>query len=247
LILSSNADTRALVAKLDRVLALADEERSALAHLPLQIVALRADQDIVREGDMPSRTCILVEGHACTYSTTGGGRRQIMAFHIPGDMPCLQSLHLRRMDSCVGTLTPCRVAFVQHDALRELGHRHPRIAQALSREMLVGAAIFRRWIMRLGRSNARTRMAHLFCEMVVRMRAAGLTLDRTCPLPITQSELADALGLSGVHVNRTLQELRAARLIVLDDGVLDVRDWEGLSEAGDFDVGYLHLVRPEAA
>jgi CRP-like cAMP-binding protein len=233
-----------LIAKLESIFPLTDGEREAVACLPMQVTDLRADQDIVREGDRPSRCCALLEGFVCTYKTTSDGKRQILAFHIPGDLPDLQSLHLRTLDNSVQTLTACRVGFIQHEHMRELCQHHPRIAGAFWRETLVDAAIFREWILNIGRREAFNRLAHMLCELVTRLGAVGLVRDRTCDLPMTQGELGDALGISTVHVNRTLQDLRSAGLITLRGGSLEVLDWDGLKRAADFDATYLHLVRP---
>jgi CRP-like cAMP-binding protein len=245
--LTSSHDAHPIIAKLESILTLTDEERAAIQRLPMHVMQLRADQDIVREGDRPTRSCALLEGFACTYKTTNEGKRQINAFHIPGDIPDLQSLHLKTLDNSVGTLTLCRVGFIQHEDLRELCHAQPRIADAFWRETLVDGAIFREWMLNVGRREAYGRLAHLLCEMVSRLQAVGLVQDHTCELPITQSELGDALGISTVHVNRTLQDLRKAGLISLKGGTLSVLDWDGLKHAGEFDPTYLHLVRSKAA
>ena len=244
---TSSHDAHPIIAKLESILTLTEEEKAAILRLPMQVVTLRSDQDIVREGDRPTRSCALLEGFACTYKVTYGGKRQIMAFHIAGDIPDLQSLHLTTLDNSVQTITPCRVGFIQHEHLHELCHAQTRLAGAFWRETLVDGAIFREWMLNVGRREAYGRLAHLLCEMVSRLRAVGLVQDNTCELPITQSELGDALGISTVHVNRTLQDLRAAGLISLKGGTLSVLDWDGLKHAGEFDPTYLHLVRPVAA
>ena len=244
---TSSHDAHPIIAKLESILTLTDEEKAAILRLPMQVMTLRADQDVVREGDRPSRCCALLEGFTCVYKVTNTGKRQIMAFHIPGDIPDLQSLHLTTLDNSVGTLTPCRVGFIQHEHLRELCHAQPRLAGAFWRQTLVDGAVFREWMLNVGRREAYGRTAHLLCEMVSRLRAVGLVQNDTCELPITQSELGDAMGLSTVHVNRTLQDLRAAGLISLKGGLLSVLDWDGLKHAGEFDPTYLHLVRPVAA
>jgi CRP-like cAMP-binding protein len=236
-----------LIRKLESIFRLSDDERTALANLPMQVMDLRADQDIVREGDCPSRCCLVLQGFACTYKVTGVGKRQIMAFHIPGDIPDLQSLHLKVLDNSLGTISPCKVGFIQHDVVRHLCERHPRITSAFWRETLVDASIFREWIINVGRREAINRVAHLLCEMLIRMRAVGLARDHACDLPITQAELGDATGLSTVHVNRTLKELRAANLIRLEGGRLTVLNWEELKQVGDFDPTFLHLEQDQAA
>ena len=236
-----------LLRKLSSIAPLTDDERRSVAELPLSIEQRDADQDIVREGDRPSRCCLLLGGFACTYKVTGEGKRQIMAFYIAGDIPDLQSLHLKVLDNSVSTITPCKVGFIQHEALHDVCLRYPRITSAFWRETLIDAAIFREWMVSIGRREAYNRIAHLLCEMMLRMKAVGLAEDHSCELPITQAELGDALGLSTVHVNRTLQELRAAGLITRKGSTLTVLDWEELKRAGDFDPAYLHLENGEAA
>jgi CRP-like cAMP-binding protein len=227
--------------KLDSIHSLDNDDRKAVDRLPLQIADIKADQDIVREGDRPARSCFLLEGLACWSKTTGTGKRQILSFQIPGDLPDMQSIHLSTLDSTLTTLSPSRVAFVQHEALRDICARRPNVASAFWRMTLIDAAIFREWVANVGSRQAYGRVSHLLCEMVVRYGAVGLTNSYSCNLPITQTELADATGLSTVHVNRTLQGLRRKQLIRWKDSEFEVLDWPGLKEAGDFDATYLHL------
>jgi CRP-like cAMP-binding protein len=177
----------------------------------------------------------------CRYKLTHQGKRQIFSFHLPGDIPDLQSLHISVMDHSLMTLTPSRLAFIPHESLFKVMHRCPRVADLLWRDTLIDAAVFREWMIGLGRRLAETRIAHVLCEILVRMRAVGLANGHTCELPITQAELGDALGLSTVHVNRSLQELRGKGLITLRGNILTVVDFEGLKKAGEFDPTYLHL------
>ncbi|WP_114189482.1 Crp/Fnr family transcriptional regulator [Microvirga aerophila] len=236
-----------LIRKLESIFTLTDDERQALLDLPLQVVAIKADQDIVREGDRPSRSFTILSGFSCTYKMTGNGRRQIVNFSIAGDIPDLQSLHLKVLDISIATISPCRVGFITHEALWDLCTRHPRITAAFWRETLVEGAIFREWVLNVGQREAYHRMAHILCELVVRLRAVGLVQDHACTLPITQSEFADAIGTSTVHVNRVLQELRADGLIELKGDRLNIPDWEKLKQVGDFDPTYLHLEQDQAA
>jgi CRP-like cAMP-binding protein len=237
----SSAPAHPLVEKLESITDLTPAERDALAALPMRAQDLRADLDVVREGDRPSQCCLVVEGFTCRYKFTDKGKRQIFAFHTPGDIPDLQSLHLKTMDHSLGTITPCRLAFIQHTDLRELFRSHPRLVDVFWRDTLIDAAIFREWMIGIGRRSAKARLAHFLCEMVMRLRAIGRQRGNTVPLPITQAEVGDALGLSTVHVNRTLQELREEGLLMWDNGVLAVLDWARLMAVGEFDPTYLHL------
>ncbi len=225
-----HAHTHSLIAKMESIVTLRDEERAALQRLPMQVQDLRADQDIVREGDRPTRSCLLIEGFTCRYSMTEKGKRQIYSFHIPGEIPDLQSLHIKTMDHSLATVSHCKVGFIQHEVLHDLCARYPRLAGAFWRETLIDGAIFREWMKGIGRRQANGRIAHLFCELFVKLRAVGLTQDHTFPLPITQAELGDALGLSTVHVNRTLMDLRRDGLIVSIGASLTIEDWEALKK-----------------
>jgi CRP-like cAMP-binding protein len=236
-------EQRRLIRKLESIADLSAEEKKALLGLPLTIKSLPADTDIIREGSRPSECSLLIEGLACRYKITPEGKRQIMSFHIPGDIPDLQSLHLRVMDHSLGTLTSSKVGFIPHEAIRGLARRHPGIGDAFWRDTLIDAAGFRERMVGIGRRTAYQRIAHLLCEMLVRFEAIGLADEHTYELPITQAELGDALGLSTVHVNRVLQDLRKDGLIVLRGGLLSAPDWEGLKQAGEFDPTYLHLDR----
>jgi CRP-like cAMP-binding protein len=139
------------------------------------------------------------------------------------------------------------VGFITHEALREICTRYPRIGAALWRETLIDAAIFREWVMNVGQREAYQRMAHVLCELLVRLRAVGLAEDHACDLPITQSEFADAMGITTVHVNRVLQQMRADGLIETKGTQVKIPDWDRLKQAGEFDPAYLHLEQEDVA
>jgi len=168
---SFQSDHNPLIRKLESIFTLNDDERQALSSLPMQVLALKENQDVVREGDRPSRSCLILSGFVCVYKITGEGKRQIVTFNIPGDIPDLQSLHLKVLDTSVGTITPCSVGFIPHEALHDICIRHPRIMSAFWRETLIDSAIFREWMTSMGQREAYGRIAHLLCEMLVRMRA----------------------------------------------------------------------------
>ena len=235
-----------LIRKLESILVLSDEERDVLRNVSGTVKTVGPRQDLVREGDRPSECCLILEGFAYRYKLTEPGKRQIFSFHIPGDIPDLQSLHIDVMDHSLAALTATKAMFIPHETVCDLMRRCPRIGDAFWRDTLIDAAVFREWIMTLGRREAYGRMAHLLCEFYVRLRAVGLTNGPAYEFPLTQAELADATGLSAVHVNRTLQELRGEGLITLRAGSLTVLDWERLKEAGEFDPAYLHLKKAAA-
>jgi CRP-like cAMP-binding protein len=238
---SPTAHHARLIRKLESIGFLTPEEKAALAGLPLDVRSFPAGADLVREGDEPSQCCLIVDGLAARYKLTGEGQRQIMSFHWAGDVPDLQSLHLRQMDHSVGAITRTTAAFIHHDAIHRLIAAYPGIGSLLWRDTLIDAAIFREWLTGVGRRSAYARIAHLICELFMRARAVGLTHDNSLELPITQAELGDALGLSSVHVNRVLQELRGDGLIQSQGRMLVIADWPGLEAAGDFDPTYLHI------
>ena len=235
-----------LVRKLESIAPLTPDEKAAVLRLPIRLKTLPAHQDIVREGDAPSECCLVVEGFAYRYIFTEEGKRQILSFHISGDVPDLQSLHLDVMDHSLGTLVASTLAFIQHDDMRALIRKHPRLGDLFWRDTLIDASTFRQWMVGLGRRSARGRIAHLLCELLVRLRAVHLVDNDSFALPVTQTELSDALGITTVHVNRVLQELRGENLISLRGGALKVLDWAGLKSTGEFDAAYLHLANKRA-
>lgn len=226
------------LASIDRV---SPEERRAIEGLPFTKKRLDGGQDIVREKDRPTQCCVVLEGWACRYRLLSEGKRQILSFHIPGDIPDLQSLHLRVMDHNLATVTPCTVALIPHESIQDITRRFPGLCSILWRDTLVDAAIFREWMTGIGRRSAYGRIAHLFCEIYIKMNAIGLADDHRCEWPITQVDIADALGLSNVHVNRVLQDLRSQKLISLRGRTLVIENWDALRQAAEFDPLYLHL------
>jgi CRP-like cAMP-binding protein len=236
-----------LLRKLESVASLSAEEKAAVLDLPITVRQMRADHDIVRERDRPSQCCLVLDGWLCRYKILETGTRQIFSFHIAGDIPDLQSLHLRVMDHNLGSLGQSTVAFIQHESVKSLAKDFPHICNVLWRDTLIDAAIFREWMVGMGRRDAPSRIAHLICELFTKMRSVGLTRGYTCDFPITQSVMGDALGLSTVHVNRSLMELRGKGLIKLEKQVLTILKWHGLQKEGGFNPLYLHLDVAEAA
>jgi CRP-like cAMP-binding protein len=239
-----SAPAGSLARKFESIAGLTQHQREALDGLTGVRKQLKAGEIVVAEGARPSCVTLLVAGMLCRYKVLQGGERQIMAVHTPGDIPDMQSIHISRMDHTLAAVAPSTIILLPHPLVRAFFDRHPDIAALCWRDTLIDAAIFREWMVGLGRRDAYSRMARFFCEIFVKMRVVGLADGNSCDLPLTQTDLADSLGLSSVHVNRTLQELRAAGLADLRRGTLSVENWAGLQEAGEFDAGYLHL-QPE--
>lgn len=227
-----------LVRKLEQFGELSSSERQILENLHFDVQQVDAHQDLGREGQQSLHCLLLLNGMVCRYRVVQDGQRQIMSFHLPGDILDLSGLLLGRLDHGIGTLTPVEVAPIAHETLRGWIEHHPGLGRRLWQDTLVDAAVFREWMVNVGRRPANARIAHLLCEMATRMRAAGLVQDHP-NLPITVAELADATGLSAVHVNRVLQELRTKRLVESRGMTLAVLDWDGLKHAGGFDPDYL--------
>ena len=230
-----------LVRKLERYAKLSADDRAALDELVRQNVRrLRAREDIIREGERPTHISLILQGWACRYKVLEDGRRQIISFFLPGDLCDLNVFVLRQMDHSIGAITPLAYAEVRREAFDSVAER-PRVIQAMWWDSLVMAAVQREWTVNLGQRTAFERVAHLLCELFIRLRSVGLTHGSRCELPVTQAELADAIGLTPVHVNRTLQDLRGQGLIVLQGKELTIPDLERLKDVSLFNDNYLHL------
>ncbi|MFL5298524.1 MAG: Crp/Fnr family transcriptional regulator [Phenylobacterium sp.] len=219
---------------------LSGEEQEGLAATFAAVRNVESGGDVAVEGDRPTHCHVLLEGQTFRHRTLEDGRRQIMSFQVRGDLCDLQGAFLP-MDNSVTALTRCQVAVIPHARLAEVMQSRPGVAQALWRASLAEAAVFREWMVGMGRRTAYARIAHFFCEIFMRQSAAGLVQQDRCRFPITQQHLSDSLGLSMVHTNRTLQALRADGLLSFQGGMLTIRDWNGLKAAGEFDPRYLHL------
>lgn len=231
-----------LIRRLERFTRLSGEDKRALERVAAGYVRrVGPREDVIREGDRPTHVNLILDGHACRYRVLEDGRRQIVAFFLPGDFCDLRVFILRQMDHSIAAISPVRLAEIDRDALFDLTDNHPRVTRAFWWSTLVDAATSREWTVNVGQRTATERMAHLLCELFLRLRAVGLTRGDSCDLPLTQADLADALGLSVVHTNRVLQELRASNLIAFRGGVLTIADLQSLQALALFDPLYLHL------
>jgi CRP-like cAMP-binding protein len=210
-------------------------------------IVIPAKADLVREGDRPVKSTLLLEGFAVRYRVVENGKRQITALHLAGDFVDLQSFPLRLMDHSVGALTDCRIIAAPHSALLNILRTSPRLTLVLWTLTLLDSAVHREWIVAMGAMQAVAHTAHLICEVYLRLQVVGLTKDRSFPFPVTQADLADALGISTVHVNRVLQELRRSEQIRFENGRITILDWDRLAETGQFDDKHLHLGKEQDA
>ena len=234
---------RPLIARLEIVADLRDEDRAQLAALCQDVRPVAAKRHIISEGERPEHIHLVVEGWAGRYKMLDDGSRQIVALLIPGDFCDLHATVLGQMDHGIVALTACQVAYIPAAQIDELTSQHNGLTKALWWSTLVDEAVLRSWVVNAGRRDAYQRIAHLMCEMHARLQMIGLVTDQQFDFPMTQDELADATALTPVHVNRTLQRLRNEGLISFQRGWLSILDMAGLQRAAGFDPSYLHIRR----
>jgi CRP-like cAMP-binding protein len=235
-----------LILKLQRFAALSQGDIEAIGYVCGQSIrTARARRDIIREGDTPRHVKLIIDGWALRYKMLPDGRRQIVSFLLPGDLCDLNVSLLDEIDHSIGALTPVTYAEMPHDLIETMCDHRPVVSRALWLESLVVAAIQREWTVSLGQRTARERIAHLFCEIFERLDTVDLTEGDRCEMPLTQIDLGEATGMTAVHVNRTLQDLRRDGLIVLNNRILTIPDREALAQVAMFNPSYLHHHNPK--
>ena len=218
------------------------DDRAALLALPHKIKTLEAHDYVVRQGDRTEFSCLLLSGYCVRQKIVGNGYRQIVSIQMRGEMVDLQNSLLGVADHSVQMLTAGKIAMIPRDAIAEIAFARPAVGRAMWIDTLVDGSIFREWIANVGRRDARTRIAHLLCEFSLRLKLAGLGEQNNYELPMTQEQLADATGLTPVHVNRTIKSLEAEGLIGRTSArSIAIGNWRKLADVGDFQSGYLHL------
>jgi CRP-like cAMP-binding protein len=243
----ANSKPAALQSFLDRLTArsrLAAEERQAILGLPGETAEIRTNRDFVRLGEKVAHASLVAEGLVGRFGQNREGNRQITAIHVVGDMANLHSVVFPNASSALQALSASTIVRIPHEALRRAAARFPALAEAFWRDGSVDSAILSEWVVNVGRRNARSRTAHLLCEMATRYTQIGQALNPSFRFEATQTHLADALGLTSIHVNRTLQALRQDSLITLKDRVVTILDWEELAKIGDFNPDYLQTRGP---
>lgn len=234
---------KSLILNFERRDQLSADEHAVIKEMKIKSRRVATKQDIVREGERITESCLLISGFAARYNILADGSRQISAIHVPGDFLDLHSLLLGRMDHSVTGLTQCDVALVPHEFLLKVTETHPHLARMFWLSTLIDAAIHRRWLVTAGGLTAPGQLAHLICELYKRLEVVGLTSDHAFHFPLSQIDIADALGISTVHVNRTIKELRTQGLIRWQSGQMTILDWNRLCEIAQFDAAYLNLER----
>lgn len=230
-----------LIRKLSIYTKLSLEEQKAVADATTKTISLQANDEIASRGEKVTGVNLLLEGFACRFKFLEDGRRQILAYLLPGDLCDLHVFLLSRMDHSIAALTPSQVAVIAPADILRFTDEFPNLTRALWLSTLLDEAITREWVVNSGQRTAYERMAHLFCELYHRFRAIGQTKGLSCRFPLTQTALGDTLGLSSVHVNRTLQDLRRSGLITLRNGMLRINNLEALEREALFNRDYLHL------
>jgi CRP-like cAMP-binding protein len=231
--------------KLRKRVEITAEEEQVIRDSVAEIRRVGADQLVVRSGEELSVSLLLIDGWLARIKDLAGGERQVTQLHVAGDFADLHGFTLKRLDDDVATLSDCKIAVVPHDRIREITDRYPRLARIFWFSTNMDAAIQRELALSLGQRSAISRMAHLFCELYVRLEVVGKVSEGGYELPLTQRELSECLGLTVVHANRTLQELRRRGLIELGNQRLTIRDRRGLDGIAEFDPSYLYLDRVE--
>jgi CRP-like cAMP-binding protein len=234
-----------LLRKLETHVRLSPEDRDAVLALPYIVRTFEPHSYTVREGERPTACAVLLSGFAYRQKLTSDGARQILALHIPGEPLDFQNLFLDEADHNVQMLTRGEMAIIPREEVQALAQSRSTISHAILVTILVEASIFREWIVNVGRRDARARLAHFLCEMGSRLEAQGLAEDYGYQLPMTQEQLADALGLTPVHVNRTIKALEAEGLVARRGRNISFPDWQRMQDVGDFNRRYLHLTQQE--
>lgn len=211
--------------------------RSAISH----VVPIGKDVTFVRADVALTSSNILIDGLVCRYRDMANGERQVTEVHVPGDFVDLHSFPLQRLDHSIMALVPSRVAVVPHDALRAITETQPHLTRLLWLATTMDAAIHREWMVSMGRRSALSRVAHLLCELHARFAVVGLTDGNSYALPLTQIDLAECLGLTAIHINRTLRELRLRKLVTFRSRRVVIADLPALQDVAEFDDNYLFL------
>ena len=229
------------IKKLEHGSDLTDDDRVHVQRATAHPVPVAKGQTLIHEGDVPKNVHVILEGFACRYKHLDNGKRQITAYLVPGDLCDLHVNILREMDHCIGTLTPCKVARVPPETIEWLMSSSPRITRALWWATLIDVSTCRAWMTSMGQQTAERRLGHLVCELFARLGAVGLVGDNGFDLPFTQQDFAEALGISSVHVNRSLKTLRKEGLIEWRGARLRIANIGRLEDFSDFTPNYLHL------
>lgn len=237
----TNSTFDALIRRLRTTSAVDDEDVKTICSLAIDLRVLAPGEHVVRDGQRPTACCLLADGFCIRSKTTWEGRRQILSIHIPGEIPDLQSLYLQVMDHDLVTLTECRLGFIPHAALKDMVRRRPNVVEVLWRDTLIDAAMFRDWIVNVGQRPAASRLAHIVVELRARLKVIGRGEGKRIDIPLTQEQIGEAMGITPIHANRIIKQLREEGVVEFHRGHVTILDASKLAELAHFDDRYLHL------
>lgn len=220
---------------------LSHDEQDQLRKSISRIQLFGSGETIVPAEQPVDFSSVILEGLSCRQKVLKSGARQITAFHLTGDFCDLHTFMLKTLPDSVVAMSACEVALVPHSRLDKIFRDSNHIARLLWASTLIDAAVFRQWIISIGRRSPTARLAHLFCELYLRFKVVGLSKDMSYPLTATQTDLSDVLGLSLVHTNRTCAALRKEGLATFAQRTVTIHDWDRLQRVAEFNPGYLHL------
>jgi CRP-like cAMP-binding protein len=244
MISSQSAALQLFVSRLASRSVLTAAEKNAVLGLSGRIKQVKAHVDFVAYGEMVDHSCLVVAGCVGRFGQSGDGARQITCLYVPGDVADLPSVMSPKSGWGLSALTGTTLLQIPHGDIRRIAANHPGVAEALWRDCVADGSIFSEWVVNVGHRNALARLAHLFCEMAIRSERAGKGNKQSFPLPITQTDLGDATGLTSVHVNRTLRELRTRSVAEMRAGTVTIHDWDQLVTIGEFDDTFMLLDGP---
>jgi CRP-like cAMP-binding protein len=230
----------ALVRRLQTSSGISEEDLREVHELPITVREYPAERAVVRDGERATECGRIAEGFCVRSKTISDGRRQILSIHIPGEIPDLMSLFLHVMDHDLSTLTPCTLGFIKHETLQKLHRRRPNVAEMFWRDTLIDSAMFREWIVNVGQRPAPARLAHVMVELRERLKVIGRADGNRFDMPLTQEQIGEALGITAVHANRVIKQLRQDGIVDLHRGRVTVLDEGKFQELADFDNRYLH-------
>ncbi|MBX4973563.1 Crp/Fnr family transcriptional regulator [Rhizobium lentis] len=222
---------------------LSSQEENLLRSILVKDRQFAVGEDLVSQGSRPPFSTLLLDGFAARYKVMADGSRQITALHVAGDFVDLHAFPVKVMDHGIVALSPCHVALADHADLRAITERMPHLTRLLWLDTLVDGAIHREWIVAMGRRSKRAQIAHLVCELFMRLKVVRRTRGESFQFPLTQIEMADVLGISVVHLNKTLQALRREGVFTWENRTITIVDWERLQEIAEFDPAYLSISR----
>ncbi|EJN12326.1 cAMP-binding protein [Bradyrhizobium sp. YR681] len=238
--MTGDAIRAALVRRLRLTSNISEDDIKEIEALPISVRQFPAEMPVVRDGERATDCCLIADGFCVRSKTIANGKRQILSIHIPGEIPDLMSLFLHVMDHELSTLTPSTLGFISHETLQKLHRRAPNIAEMFWRDTLIDAAMFREWIVNVGQRPAPSRLAHVMIELRERLRIIGRVDGDHFEMPMTQEQIGEALGITAVHANRVIKQLRQEGILEFHRGRVTVLDERKFLELADFDDRYLH-------